>query len=105
MADEQMEEAALGSLDAEGYEAIIAALSPTERLVAKLRFGWGLSAREICGLREGVTEHLTQLVVGEVSYFGVAPHDPFRVRVKANEPQNRVCAADEVEETPTQRRE
>ena len=48
VADRQMEEAVLGSLDAEGYEAIIAALSPTERLVAKLRFDWGLSAREIC---------------------------------------------------------
>src|SRR4051812_78792 len=46
--DQDMEETVLGALDAESYTAIIASLSPTARLVAKLRFDWGLSAREIC---------------------------------------------------------
>ena len=48
--DAEMEETVLGALDAESYEAIIASLSATGRLVAKLRFDWGLSAGEISEL-------------------------------------------------------
>ena len=47
VADLDMEEQVLGAADAESYSAIIATLSPPQRLVAKLRFDWGLSAREI----------------------------------------------------------
>ena len=48
--DADMEEAVLGALEAESYAAIIASMSATGRLVAKLRFDWGLTAGEISEL-------------------------------------------------------
>jgi len=49
-ADDAMEERVLGELDAENYRSIIDSLSALQRAVAKLRFDWGLSAREIASV-------------------------------------------------------